>query len=593
MNHRILSLPLVLTCLVPTSAHADPRARQLSAPSAGGTTIDDAGVSPDGEWIVYTNDSSAFPGSHELWSVRRGAGSARISLSGSPGAGSEVEEFQIAPDSRRVVYRLQTPSGPQLWSVPIGGPDSSAVLLTPALAAGASTIGFSISPDGARVVFDAEVDAVDQASVWSVPVDGPGAAAVRLSPAPVAGGGLSSWRVTPNGSRVVVRADLDVAGVDELWSVPIGGPAASAVKLHPDLAAGQEISVGHRLTADSARVVFIGSLQVAGQRELWSAALGGPGGTATALSLPTVVNGDVAAFDLSPDGQRVVYRGDLVVDGRDQLWSVPTAGPAAMSVQLGPTPVPAGDITSFEISPTGTHVAFRGDGFTDGLDEVWISPIDGPAASSRIVTPNHGGGATASFLTFSVDGQWLVFRGDFDDDGVSELWSAEVAGSGRNAADLSGSIVAGGAIDRFEIDANGTTVVFGGDLTLDSRDWLYSSPLDASAGRTTLTNLLVAPAGADVADDWTLTRDGAWVIYRADSQVDERFDLRRVAATGGSGSLLHPAIDPTRDVVWLMPTADSRGVLYGVDGTAVDLWLADEWIFAADFEEGNTGEWSP
>lgn len=584
-----VSLATVLALGVP-AGWAATQAHQLSQTSGGTTVVVKSVVSPNGEWIVYMQDKVALPGVYELWSIRRGAGATRVRISEGLGSGYQVDDVKISPDSRLVIYSLETPSGTQLWSVPIEGPSAAATLLTPPIV---EHVNFRLTPDGSRVVYFGEVGTIDVNEVWSVPVDGPSAAAVRLSKIPV-GGMAEVWEyeIAPDSSRVVVLGDLDVAGSRELWSVPIDGPAASGVKLHPSLAGGRSVDT-FEISPDSGRVVMRGDMVVDGHVIVQSVPLAGPAGSLVTLSLASAPTGDVTSFRVSPDSQFVVYHGDLLFDGRDQIWSVPIAGPAASSVRLGPTPPADGDLRfDSRISPDSAWVAFRGDNLTDGVEEVWVSPIAGPSASAVVVTPSHVNvGFGSSSLSFTPDRSRLVFQGDYSGGGAEEVWTYLIGDPERTAQAISGTVEPGRLIDH-ELAPDGSRVVIYGNLSFESRFWLYSAPTDGSGTRTTLTNFIVSPVGANVEPNWRISPDSQWVVYLADVTVDERYDLRRVAVGGGSGSLLHTAVQADRDVIAFAITDDSAGVVYRVEGTAIDLWIADEWIFASDFEESDTSEWS-
>jgi hypothetical protein len=120
----------------------------------------------------------------------------------------------------------------------------------------------------------------------------PAEAATQLNPAPIAGGDVLRFQISPDGSRVIYRADQNTDGVDELFSVPIAG------------------------------------------------------GTATRLNQPLVAGRAVLAFAISPDSSRVVYSADQVIDDVVELFSVPLAGGPA--IKLNPTLVAGGACSRFQ-----------------------------------------------------------------------------------------------------------------------------------------------------------------------------------------------------------------------------------------------------
>ena len=72
---------------------------------------------------------------------------------------------------------------------------------------------------------DQETDNVYE--LYSVPLGGPAAAGVKLNGAMVTGGYVHNFLISPDSSRVVYLADQQTDNVYELYSVPLGGPAAA------------------------------------------------------------------------------------------------------------------------------------------------------------------------------------------------------------------------------------------------------------------------------------------------------------------------------------------------------------------------------
>jgi hypothetical protein len=118
------------------------------------------------------------------------------------------------------------------------------------------------------VVFDGDVETDDQWEVFSVPIGG--GPVTRLS-GPLGGEGDTVWFVVGALGRVVYVADQETDEEYELFIVPAAG-----------------------------------------------------GGT-TKLNGPLTAGGDVAAmvgdFQITPDGQRVVYRADQDTDGQIELYA--------------------------------------------------------------------------------------------------------------------------------------------------------------------------------------------------------------------------------------------------------------------------------
>ena len=105
------------------------------------------------------------------------------------------------------------------------------------------------------MVYKADQETATVSELYSVPIGGPAAAGLKLNGAMVAGGNVGLFLISPDSSRVVYWADQQTATVFELYSVPLGGPAAAGVKLNGALVAGGNV-VGFQISPDSSRVVY-------------------------------------------------------------------------------------------------------------------------------------------------------------------------------------------------------------------------------------------------------------------------------------------------------------------------------------------------
>ena len=76
---------------------------------------------------------------------------------------------------------------------------------------------------------------------------------IKLNGPLVSGGDVDEFRVSPDSSRVVYRADQDTDNVDELYSVPLAG--GSPVKLNGPLVSGGYVWY-FQVSPDSSRVVY-------------------------------------------------------------------------------------------------------------------------------------------------------------------------------------------------------------------------------------------------------------------------------------------------------------------------------------------------
>ena len=483
-------------------------------------------VSPDGRWAVYTHDAET-DGVYDLWSVPLPSGPP-VKLTGAlPAPG--VSRFAVSPDSSRVVYRAdQDAIGVhELYSVPIGGPASARVNLNGSLVAGGDVIeespSFAISPDGARVVYraDQQIDGVIE--LYGVPITGPASSGVKLNGTQVAGGDVANFRISSTSARVVYRADQQTDSVDELFSVPIAGPASSGVQL-----SGAEAPVrrGFLISPNGARVVYTAVEQTALVAELFSVPIAGPASSRVKLNGPLVAGGEVSdTLQISPSGARVVYHADQQTGNVFELYSVPIAGPATSGVKLNATLVAGGDVAeSFEISPNGARVVYHADQQTDEAFELFSVPIAGPASSGfKLSGPLVANGEIESF-TVSPDSAWAVYAADQEIDGWLMGYRAPLTGPAGSDERIWATAV-NVPSDFAILPDSSAIVVRGNSAFVDGivRLWTYPLAGTPDVFGTDWLGSEFQPNGDALS--FRLLPDGSGAVYVADQEVNDQFEL--------------------------------------------------------------------
>jgi Tol biopolymer transport system component len=427
-------------------------------------------ISPDSSRVVYRADQET-DNVYELYSVPLGGpAAAGVKLNVTQVVG-DVISFLISPDSSRVVYSAdqETVNIFELYSVPLGGPAAAGVKLNVTLVAG-DVIGYLISPDSSRVVYSADQETNTVFELYSVPLGGPATAGVKLNGTLVAGGNVSNFQISPDSSRVVYVADQETATVSELYSVPLGGPAATGIKLNGALVTGGNVS-SFRISPDSGRVVYFANQQTATVSELYSVPLGGPAATGIKLNGALVTGGNVSSFRISPDSGRVVYLADQQTDNVYELYSVPLLGPAAAGVKLNVTQV-VGDVISFSISPDSSRVVYSADQETVNIFELYSVPLGGPAAAGVKLNVTLVAGDVIGYL-ISPDSSRVVYSADQETNTVFELYSVPLGGPAIAGVKLNGTLVAGGNVSNFQISPDSGRVVYLADQDTDEVIELY------------------------------------------------------------------------------------------------------------------------
>ena len=247
-----------------------------------------------------------------------------------------------------------------------------------------------------------------------------GGTSIKLNPALVSGGDVvfNAFDISQDSTTVVYIADQDIDGVNELYSVPIGG--GTSIQLNPVLVSGGDV---FRLviSKDSTIVVYVADQDTDGVNELYSVPIGG--GTSIKLNPVLVSGGDVVfdTFNISQDSKTVVYVADQDTDGVNELYSVPIGG--GTSIKLNPTLVSGGDVSSFvlEISQDSKTVVYVADQDTDDVNELYSVPIGG-GTSIKLNSTLVSGGDVSSFVDISSDSTTVVYVADQDTDGVNDLY---------------------------------------------------------------------------------------------------------------------------------------------------------------------------
>jgi len=384
------------------------------APVAGGDVKFDWQISPDSSRVVYRADQDT-DGIFELYSVPiAGPASAGVKLNHELVAngtvyGDDVYTFEISPDSSRVVhatswltiwildpYTSYSDHVVELYSVPIDGPPGDEIQLWGATDGGypdrTSIAGIfinhdvdslQISPDSSRVVFRGDIQFSDVEELWSVPIDGPPGALVKLSHALFEDGDVEfNWEISPDGSRVVYRADQGTDGIFELYSVPIAGPASAGVKLNGPIVAGGDVFCDYQISPDSSRVVYRADQDTDGIFELYSVPVDGPASSGVKLNGTLVPDGYVQpdTVKISPDSSHVLYQAFQDTFAVLELYGVPIAGPASAGFKVNGELVPGGwvGIQGFEISPDSSRVVYEAMQDTDNY-ELYVTVFGAPS----------------------------------------------------------------------------------------------------------------------------------------------------------------------------------------------------------------------
>jgi Tol biopolymer transport system component len=294
--------------------------------------------SPDGSFLIYRavvlhsyelfRVPAAGPASH---SVRLSPPLKKLEY-----RTERLREIQVSPDGQWVVFELHALDeygeyDCQLWSVPLAGPREQAMRLHAPFGAEKGVWSYSppsywISPDSQRVVFIANVVAnVSSPNLYSVPIRGPEEAVVKLNTEGYPQFGLYPALISPDSQWVVFKRIDYFQGKSHFWNpaeligVPITGPAEAGVRLTGPFPTNGML-IDFAFSADSQRVLFLAEQFTPGLSELFSVPRNGPAQAAVKLNGSPVSGGMVHSFAAHPTSSWVVYQADQERLGKLELY---------------------------------------------------------------------------------------------------------------------------------------------------------------------------------------------------------------------------------------------------------------------------------
>jgi hypothetical protein len=392
-------------------------------------------------------------------------------------------------------------------------PASAAVKLNATPVDGGDVKHFYVAPDGGRVVYYGDLTEDEALELYSRPIDR-SASQVRLTdlPASFPGNGAINVRIAPDSSRAVYGG-YSTAGpnLDDIYSVPVVG---SDDPVQINSSTGSLAVQGFKVTGGSdSRVVYQGDLTMALRLDLFSKPVDGSGSQVQISSSASNPN-DVDIFKLSADNQYVAYVGDLTTDGVPEIYAAPVDG-SGPQTRLNDAPVSGGGIVddlfvadnyrnTFQITPDSQHVIYRGDLDQLNTDELYSAPIDGSGSQVKLNTSSVSGGEVLGMRVTS-DSQRVVYRGELTRNGAGDLYSAPVDGSGPQIrlTDFTGS----DSVGDFYLTPDGSLALFEGPGS--QGPFIYSVPVDGSASPTPITGIF---PGGDL-ENIQITSDSQRMVY--------------------------------------------------------------------------------
>jgi Tol biopolymer transport system component len=502
-----------------------------------------------GDRVVYL--ASETIGRYELFSVPADGSATRVRISE---FGDPIKDYALDPAGMRVVYRQGPYTGAsELVVVPV---DGSAAPLH--LAPGQNAQDFWIAPDGATLAFSASVPSSDDRELYLVPLDGSAAPRLLTRTHPP---GFSLAFVffddvvfTPDGSRLVYNEveNFDDDLTPELYSVRLDasqpsvrlsngpfhpgpfvlGPAAPLVRVAFQIN-GAFVSIG----VDGTQLVQLSPAGwmprsaplVSGSDVFFTAFQAGTG--STLFRAP--IDGSQAAAALFPVGGAIVSfapvnattLGFIRMDGSSkQLYAVPRSGGTPVPLHAN---VPAGQgPIAFTPHPDGQRLLYRGDNDTTGVFELYVVPVDASHAPTKLNAPLASNADVREWLV-TPDEDHVTFRAGLDGLGQVDLLLTELDGSTApfqlNEATPGATV---GDVTSFGLTPDRATVVYRADQEHYEDFDLYARASDGSGPAR-----LLSASVASVLPAFALAPDGERVVFPSQAI---QFALHAAPLAGGA-----------------------------------------------------------
>lgn len=418
---------------------------RLNGALVPGGIVDDYALSNDGTFVVYSGDEDTLNRS-ELYMVKVANPGNSLRLNTALAVNRDVIDFAISPDGTKVVYRADQDS-PDVWElylVNVANPGVSTKLSAPLIPGGWVRTGFSFSPDGTKVVYRADADQVDTLELFVVNVASPGVAK-QVNPALTGGGNVyTAFGFSPDSARIAYIADQDADEVLELYAVNVATPGTSS-KLNGALVANGDVCQ-FEFSPDSTRVAYCADQEKDGTLELYTVPFASPG-QSVKMNPPLVSGGAVTAgYEFSPSGSYLVYAAKQEVSTRVDLFRVDVALPG-VSQKINASLTSGGNVVSFRIRPDGEQVSYVANQENADKYELYAANFATPGAVTKLSAPQAAGGLFT--FEYSGDGTQVTYLADQDSE-ESEIYRVDIASPGLSTQ-LNGTLVTGGEVWDFTL----------------------------------------------------------------------------------------------------------------------------------------------
>ena len=242
------------------------------------------------------------------------------------------------------------------------------------------------------------------------------------------------------------------------------------------------------------------------------------------------------------------------------ILAIPSIALAAFFKLSGMMPA-FGDVVDFQTEPNGRYAIYHANQNTAGAVELYSTPLDGQITPTRLngLLPSN---SSVGKATISTSGLWVVYIAPQDTSGVNELYAVPITGPASAGIKLNDALPTNQSVIDFQISADNSTVVYLADQDSDDVFELYSVPITGPASAGIQLNEMLDFNGDVI--DFQISPDNDRVIYRANQDDDNVIELYSVPINGpaSDGLKLNPNLVPGGDIADFTISPDSSRVVY-------------------------------
>ncbi|NNF97980.1 MAG: hypothetical protein HKM93_01245 [Desulfobacteraceae bacterium] len=542
---------------------------KLNGTLVSGGRVDDFTFSPDSSRVAYRADQDTA-GVNELYLAAVASPGTSVKINSALPDLGDVEDFSFSPDSSMVAYMADqdTDEHNELYLVDLAAPETSDKL-NGALVADGDVLEFAFNPGSYSVVYRADQDRDRVFELYTVDIVTPGTS-VKLNSSLVEGGDIADFLISRDGI-VFYRADQDIDGTYEVYAVTTPG---SSLKLNSPLSAGESVTK-FILNYNGSAMAYRADQDIDGVHEIYYVT----GGAITKINKPLVAGRTTGDFAFSPDGTLVGYIADQDTDDVYELYTVDLTELVWGSTKRNTLLVADREITDFQFRPDSQGIIYRADHDTKGVYELYSASLSTPGTAYRLNSPLPAGGQVRRDFSFHPDSTLVAYRADQENYSVDELYYVDITSPG-DVFKLNSTLATGIKIVNYQVSPDGKQVVYCADQDMNAVFELYLLDITRPGTSVKLSGALVADGDVSY-DGFKFSPDSSRVAYYADQDTDEVYELYLVdTATPGTSVKLNSALvadgDVSTDAIAFSP--DGKHMVYRADqdtDQVYELYLVD------------------